>query len=134
MKYSVLALSIFTFIGCQKKEANQSGTETYSVSSTLEYAEKFQFNNNKLLVLEPWPGAVKSKVYSLQDSIKRVVVTSTTHLPYLELLGLEDRLVGFPNTNYISSEKIRVLVDEGKVTDLGPDGNINLEVLISMVN
>jgi iron complex transport system substrate-binding protein len=33
------------------------------------------------------------------------IVTSTTHVPALEMLGVENTLVGFPNTDYISSEK-----------------------------
>lgn len=132
MKYWVLAFTTFFIFGCQSNQQEQSTESTYQTSGQLEFATNFSFSNNELVVSQPWPGAVKPKVYSLQDSIKRIVVTSTTHLPYLELLGLEDRLVGFPNTNYISSEKIRSLVDQGKVKDLGTDGNINLEILISL--
>lgn len=132
MKYWAIALTTFLFLSCQQNNSSQLDDSNYTFSNTLEYASKFQFNKNGLIVSEPWPGAVKPQIYSLQDSLKRVVVTSTTHLPYLELLGVENRLVGFPNTNYISSEKIRKLVDQGKVKDLGPDGNLNLEVLISL--
>jgi iron complex transport system substrate-binding protein len=54
----------------------------------------------------------KKRNYS--DSIKQFttiqipiksIVTSTTHVPALEMLGVENTLVGFPNTDYISSEK-----------------------------
>ena len=98
----------------------------------LVYAKKFAVVNDKLVVKEPWPGAVRPIEYSISGKKDRIVVTSTTHLPYLELLGLEDRLVGFPSTQYISSERVRKLVDSGKITDLGPDGSINLELLISV--
>ena len=37
--------------------------------------------------------------------IKTIVVTSTTHIPALELLGVEQALVGFPGTDYVSSKK-----------------------------
>ena len=38
--------------------------------------------------------------------VERIVVTSTTHLPGLELLEEEQKLIGFPGTQYVSSEKI----------------------------
>jgi len=64
--------------------------------------------------------------------IKKMVVTSTTHIPMLEILGVESSLVGFPNTKYISSEKTRVLIENGKVQELGQEQNINTELLIDL--
>jgi iron complex transport system substrate-binding protein len=59
-------------------------------------------------------------------------VTSTTHIPALELLGVEQTLVGFPGTDYISSEKTRILIDDGKVRELGKNEGINTEVLLEL--
>jgi iron complex transport system substrate-binding protein len=59
------------------------------------------------------------------------VVTSTTHIPALEILGVENTLVGFPNTDYISSEK-RKRIESGKVREVGRNENLNTEVLIDM--
>jgi iron complex transport system substrate-binding protein len=72
-------------------------------------------------ITAPWPEPKKilptfyKKKRSYSDSIKQfttiqipiksIVVTSTTHVPALEMLGIENTLVGFPNTDYISSEK-----------------------------
>lgn len=132
MKHWTILLITATLFGCQSTKTQEQSTSTYQIDTQVQYATKFTFEENKVVVTEPWPGAIKPKSYSLNDVPKRIVVTSTTHLPYLELLGIEDRLVGFPNTNYISSEKIRSLVEVGQITDLGPDGNINLELLISL--
>lgn len=118
-------------LSCNKK-SGKTEEESVTTESKTEYATKFQSYEDKLVVTEPWPGAVKSITYTLGEAPERIVVTSTTHLPYLEMLGLEDRLVGFPGTQYISSQKIRKLVDEGKIMDLGPDGSINLELLLSL--
>lgn len=63
---------------------------------------------------------------------KRIVVTSTTHIPALELLGVEQTLVGFPGTNYVSSEKIRQRIDAGFVRELGKNEDINTEVLLEL--
>lgn len=64
--------------------------------------------------------------------ITKTVVTSTTHIPALELLGIENTLVGFPGTDYISSEKTRKLIDNGKVRELGKNEGINTEVLLEL--
>lgn len=101
-------------------------------SVQLQYAQKFRLEPDKVVVTEPWPGATQPIEYRINGKKGRIVVTSTTHLPYLEMLGLEDRLVGFPSTQYISSDIFRKRVQNGQITDLGPDGNINLELLISV--
>jgi len=64
--------------------------------------------------------------------IERIVVTSTTHIPMLELLGAENTLVGFPNTKYISSQKTRQLIDQNQIKELGKEQNINTEILIDL--
>lgn len=64
--------------------------------------------------------------------ITKTVVTSTTHIPALELLGVEQTLVGFPGTDYISSEKTRQRIDNGKVRELGKNEGINTEVLLEL--
>ena len=39
--------------------------------------------------------------------VERIVVTSTTHIPALEALGVEDKLVGYPDTKLVSSKATR---------------------------
>ena len=48
------------------------------------------------------------------------------------MLGLTDKLVGFPNLDYISSENARQLISEGKIKELGQNESINTEVLIDL--
>lgn len=125
-----ILLSLFHMLfSCSSPSRN---AKQHTALQQLEYANKFEILKDGLKVIEPWPGAVKPKTYWIKEVPKRIVVTSTTHLPYLELLGLADNLVGFPNTQYISSPTFRKRVEEGKITDLGPDGNINLELLIAL--
>jgi iron complex transport system substrate-binding protein len=63
---------------------------------------------------------------------KRVIVTSTTHIPALELLGVEQTLIGFPGTDYVSSEKTRQRIDAGFIRELGKNESINTEVLLEL--
>lgn len=108
------------------------------------------FEDYKILTVNtPWPEAKDPFVYILKEEnaeipedleydqivtipVKSIVVTSTTHIPALEALGVERKLTGFPGTNYISSEKTRALIDSGKIRELGQNENINTEVLIDL--
>jgi iron complex transport system substrate-binding protein len=50
----------------------------------------------------------------------------------LELLDVQNTLVGFPNTEYISSKKTRILIDKNQIQELGNDNSINTEILIDL--
>lgn len=64
--------------------------------------------------------------------IKQIVVTSTTHIPSLEMLGEINSLIGFPNLNYISSEKTRNRIANNEIKELGKNEDINTEILIDL--
>jgi iron complex transport system substrate-binding protein len=68
----------------------------------------------------------------IEVPIEEIVCTATTHIPHLDYLGLTDKLVGFPTTDYISSEKMRARVDAGQVVELGIDKGMDLERLYSL--
>jgi iron complex transport system substrate-binding protein len=61
--------------------------------------------------------------------IESIVCTSTTHIPLLDHIGETNKLIGFPTTDYISSEKMRKRIDNGNVKDLGTDKGMNIEEL-----
>jgi iron complex transport system substrate-binding protein len=129
---------------------NQQGNEL-----ELKYAEGFSIkktNSKQILTISnPWPDANQDYHFTLipesyddisldRDEfgtviftpIQKIVVTSTTHIPALELLGVEQTLVGFPGTDYVSSEKTRARIDNGSVRELGKNEGINTEVLLEL--
>ena len=140
----------FFFIQCKQKEtANIVDTNL----NTVKYAKGFSIVNYEgfsvVKVSNPWPNATKIYTYVLKerngivpDSLKKhttisvpiqtIVATSTTHIPSLEMLNEEKTLVGFPHLDYISSPKVRNLIDAGKVKELGTNQTLNTEVLIDM--
>lgn len=150
-KYSVFLFLIFA-ISCKKNEENQVVSES-KVENSVRYAKGLEIykheNFSIVKVSNPWPNAKEAFTYILhkkgvtipdslrnftqiQVPIKSIVVTSTTHIPSLEMLGVENTLLGFPNTNYISSEKTRALIDAKKVKEIGLNQNLNTEVLIDL--
>jgi len=119
----------------------------------LHYAHGFSVsyegNIKRVVVGRPFQGATAGYTYLLVPEgepipthgssekaihipLKSIVCTSTTHIPLLDYLDESDKLVGFPTTDYISSEKTRALIDAGKVQELGIDKGLNLELLAAL--
>ncbi|MFC6096595.1 ABC transporter substrate-binding protein [Flavobacterium qiangtangense] len=150
-KYSVFLFLIFA-VSCKKNEGNQA-VSNQKIENSIQYAkglEIYKYDGYSVVkVSHPWPEAEKGFSYVLhkkdvtvpdslknytqiQVPIKSIVVTSTTHIPSLETLGVENTLLGFPNTNYVSSEKTRALIDAKKVKEIGTNQSLNTEVLIDL--
>lgn len=150
--FFVAVLSVlFLFLSC-KKEVSEN-TVVQKSKNTIAHAKGLEIYNYEgysvVKVTNPWPNSENAFTYILKEKngiipdslqkyttvnipVKSIVVTSTTHIPSLEMLGEENTLVGFPNTDFISSEKTRALIDAGKVRNLGQNESINTEVAIDL--
>ena len=149
----VFACSLFLILlGC--KQINEKNSTPFSASAnSVKYAkglEIYKYDGYSVMkITKPWPEATTGFTYVLKekngiipDSLKQftvisvpiqsIVVTSTTHIPPLEMLGVENTLIGFPNTNFISSVKTRKRIDAGKIREAGVNESLNTEVLIDM--
>ena len=157
-KQAILKRLIFIFIllgftACKDSKEAEPAELQKGEEVKIENAEGFiitRFQNYSILkVNTPWPEAENAFTYllykenanipedleydqKLEIPVKSIVVTSTTHIPALEALNEEEKLVGFPGLNYISSEKTRKLIDSGKISELGQNENLNTEVLIDL--
>ncbi len=146
-KFNYILIITFVFCTYSCKDTNKP-VKTEIPSSTIKYAKGFDIltskNVKKLIIKLPYPNATESFEYVLvskktgtnvneiQIPINSVVVTSTTHIPFLELLNVENKLVGYPNTDYISSPKTRALIKQGKIKELGNEESINTELLLDL--
>ena len=154
-KLLTLALLI-SFIACKNEKKLPTEVKQDVVKSKFSYANGFSITHNEnfkiLTINNPWPKAEKSFKYALiprenlatitinsdeydgiiATPVEKIVVTSTTHIPALELLGVEETLVGFPGTDYISSEKTRALINAESIRELGKNEGINTEVLLEL--
>ena len=149
--FSILAVLFLGFIQCTKSE--NTTNLAASVQNSIQHAEGFSIEKHEgfkvIKVSNAYPEAKNNftyvlykKGFQIPDSlqqftaieipIKKIIVTSTTHIPALESIGVENTLIGFPNTNYISSEKTRALIDAGKVRDLGSNQGLNTEVILDI--
>jgi len=150
-KISILFISLcisFLLVGCQHKTVQK---KIYEVQSSIHFAKGFALYNykdySKLVIKSPYPNAKEQFEYYLVKKgthpkikegkvitvpLKKVVVTSTTHIPMLTALKVEKTLVGFPNLKYISSPSVRQLIDQNKVQELGNSMQINTEILLNL--
>src|SRR5690625_1701595 len=149
-----LILLLF-LISCKQEKQHSPKTSGQLQADTLhiEYAKGFsvfKYDNYKILeVKNPFPKSENTYTYLLAKRgteipkdvsydekiyipVEKIAVTSTTHIPALENLNVENTLVGFPHPDYISSPKTRTRINENKVTDLGQNEQINMEVLLSL--
>jgi iron complex transport system substrate-binding protein len=72
------------------------------------------------------------KFTAIQIPIQKIIVTSTTHIPSLEMLGVENTLVAFPSLKYISSETTRERIDQGKIREIGKNQSLNTEIILDL--
>lgn len=154
MKYFFIILLILTCFSCKKNTASiEVSDEIIGIESSVRYAQGFDLqifqDISKLVIKRPYPNAQNQEVFylvprnnfipdSLQNKnvirtpIGSAVPTSTTHIPMIELFNMEDKIVGFPQTNYISSDRTTELVKTGKIAELGNIQNLNFEILVSL--
>ena len=150
--YSFAIFSLFFIFGCKQSDKEKS-TKISTVINSIKYAkglELYKYKGFRIMkVTKPWPEATTEFIYILKekgvvvpDSLKQfpiisiplqsIVTTSTTHIPALEMLGVENTLIGFPSTNFISSSKTRKRIDAGKVHEVGVNEHLNTEILINL--
>jgi iron complex transport system substrate-binding protein len=101
-----------------------------------------KWKDNKLNVPRYCGKIVKEKNGKIPDSLKQntiisvpiktIVVTSTTHIPSLEMLNEVNSLVGFPHCDYISSDKVRKRIDAKKIKELGNNHDLNTEAILDL--
>ncbi len=139
-------------IGCQQNKSTKSTNNKPKELIKVKYAKGFDiqdFNNSKKLIIKtPYPNAKEQFEYIITTNtdrqkmypkgtlitapVQKIVVTSTTHIPMLELLGVENTLVGFPHTKYISSKKTRKLIANHSIKEIGVKGDLNTEILLDL--
>ncbi|WP_264553639.1 ABC transporter substrate-binding protein [Flavobacterium sp. N2038] len=148
----IFFISFFILTGCKKQE-NIEVAKSDTAKNSVEFASGLSIvkyeGYSVVTISNPWPNANKNFKYILKEKeakvpdslqayatikvpLESVVVTSTTNIPYLEMLEVEDKLVGFPHTDYISSEKTRALIDKGSVKNVGQNEKLNVEQLIEL--
>jgi len=146
-----LLCSLFLLTISCKKEVVKIDKKTTS-KSTIKYAKGFDIIDEngikKLIIKSAYQNSKDVFEYEIHEKksntiidyknevievpIREIVVTSTTHIPMVELLHEETAIVGFPFAKYVSSEKTRFLIDEGSIREIGKEDSLNTEILLDL--
>ena len=156
LKNLFLATLLIFFFSCKSDKKKESPSKITPTNEVVSYATGFEIEKSGditvLKVSSAWVGAEKVYSYALVPKTKlaaitldrnaydaiipvpveRMVVTSTTHIPSLEALGVSETLVGFPNTSLISSMETRKRISNGAIKELGSNESINTEMVIEL--
>jgi len=154
MKYKTLALlfAYLLFNSCKNEKTTPSSSvegNSLEVSCAKGFSITDYGDYKVIEVRNPWPEAGKIFRYALvkdkanfesdetfdavvQVPVQNLIVTSTTHIPSLDMLGQTDKLIAFPNLSYISSEHTRQRIADGKLTEIGNNESINTENVIDL--
>ncbi|WP_291864431.1 ABC transporter substrate-binding protein [Maribacter sp.] len=157
MKNHILIALFLIVISCKQQVNKIPNSEASKTSSTLRYANGFSIEKQDsgvtiLEITSPWPNAENGFTYALVPEekmatislnkeeydaiitipVKKIIVTSTTHIPVLESLGVDSTLVGFPNTDYISSTATRKRIDNKEIRELGNNESMNTEIALEL--
>jgi iron complex transport system substrate-binding protein len=119
----------------------------------MKYAKGFsieEVNGYKVITVhQAWKNANKSIQYVLtkagqplptefpggilvQIPVKKIICLSTTHAPFIDLLGESEKIVGFSGIKYISTPSIANRIKQGKIKEVGQENGINLEVMLGL--
>jgi len=152
-KLNILTCLTFIFLVITSCSTEKSKTATEKINQYVKYAKGFTISTadtyTKIEITAPFQGADESitfyvykegaaikkehkKTTYIQLPLQRIIPTSTTHIPMIELLNSEEKIVGFPDTKYVSSLKTRALIDTEKIKDIGGEQQINTEILLDL--
>lgn len=131
--------------------SSAGSTHSSSAKTTLRFAKGFGVEYHpgyKLLqvfkldgslaqeyVLATCPSLVPAnykKQFVIPVPVQSLISLSTTHLEFLNLLGQQDKLIGVSQQKFVSNKKLRQRIKQGKIYEVGPDYNLNLEKILEL--
>ncbi len=128
----------------EEPKPNRKADIKYAKSFEIFYYDQFTI----VKVFNPWQDAkdkaikylvVKegSKIrgkyedyYVIETPVESVACLSTTHLPMMEALGEEEKIVGVANGDYVYDKSISERIEQGDIKEVGVDQVLNKELLV----
>jgi len=152
MRKLTITSLIILLLSCQADRGDEITTNNIPNKSTKEevkYAKGFsivQYNNYKILsIRNAWVGDETTFKYVLYNDekpleiddavfiktpINSIACMSLTHLSFIEKIGMEKSIVALSGGDYINSNKIKKLISDKSIHEIGNDQNVNFEMLI----
>ena len=152
-KLSCLLVFLLLASSCKQTPANLKHTSAKTGSAEIKYAKGFSidyYDSYKLVSIYTGSGTTKDtiqyvllpkgatapegykKAQLINIPVKNLVAMSSMHVALADFAGSADAITGLGSLKYVSSATVRKNIAAGKVKDVGIDGTMNDEVLISM--
>ena len=120
----LLFIAFLSVISCKQEQKNSSG-DIVSLSSNLNYNEQ-----GENLHIES--GKFKYDLKSSQIPFKKVIFLNSSLLGFISEIGAENAVIGVSSPEYIYSEKINILITQGKIQNVGNEQKYDVEKIISL--
>ena len=151
--FSCLALFIVLAASCRQQTSTATHTAAKTGSAKIKYAKGFAidyYDTYKLLSIFSGTGnqrdttqyvllakGVKApenyqKAQLIEIPVKNLVAMSSMHVALADFAGASAIITGLGSLQYVSSEAVRKNIAAGKVKEVGVDGTMNDETLITM--
>ncbi len=117
-------LAILFLISC-KKESQQLTISGQNISERVRYQQ-----NGGILKLKS--GKFNYEISDSTLPYKKVVLLNASLVGYFTELGLEESIAGVSSPEYIYSEKVKKLIQNGIIEDVGNEQKYNIEKILAL--
>ncbi|WP_312994717.1 ABC transporter substrate-binding protein [Chryseobacterium flavum] len=125
MKQKILLLfTVFSLIAC-KRESKKSSSDWTNISTRTQFKEHDG-------VLELKSGKFTYHFKQNQIPFKKIILLNASMAGYISELGAENLIIGVSSPEYIYSEKIQQLLENGKIQNVGSEQKYDVEKIISL--
>lgn len=138
-------------LGCNSSQ-NSIKNDTNNTQS-MQYSQLYSINEsgdkvNEIIVKNLWDGGSKDDRYLLVPKdctvllannpkaipypVERVICMSSSHVAFLTSLNEEKKIKGISGTYYINNKRVKDLIEQGEILDIGSEELPNYERIISL--
>lgn len=152
-KINCILVSLLLVISCKQPSALKNHTSAKTGAAEIRYAKGFSidyYDTYKLISIFSGTGKSRDTIqYVLLSSgskapegyakaqlihipVNNLIATSSMHVALADFAGAGNAIKGLGSLQYVSSSTVRKNIADGKVKEVGIDGTMNDELLISM--
>jgi iron complex transport system substrate-binding protein len=145
----ILFSMLLTFLPVSAVRAGNDSPNKATVRYAQGFTIEYKGNYKVITVLNPWKGNESRYQYLLvqrgtppparydgvpriEVPVRSIITMSTTHLAYLDQLGLLDALVGYSTFKYVNNPKVLQRIAAGKLKEVGAAQGVNVELIMDL--
>jgi len=72
------------------------------------------------------------RINTISIPVTKVICMSTSHIAYMTVLGLQNKIIGISGKQYVSDNEILKKIERKEILDVGYEGSLNYELLMRL--